>query len=299
MTWTVRRGVLSVVVVVTSMATLSTQVTSGAAEQLQVLENRATATEHAVRGRQTRVTPHPPIPYPAGRCDHLAPGLPGLSSTNHPSDYRLMGFSVQGREIWAEYWGPKTPASTVIVVGQIHGNECAPSLLVDQIRRNPPTSYGIWLIPTLNPDGYATYSRRNANGVDLNADGGAVSQPETQALFSFVRTVRPALTIHVHSPNGFVGAHPTGSPLATGLCASIGALPSLRCSFGGAGYRADRSRWFLWQGLQTYGGESLLIELRAVSSAEVPTARPRPPTLSVDAVRSEAARILAILDARL
>lgn len=253
----------------------------------------------AVRGEQVEINPPPPLPYPNGRCDSLAHGLPGLTSTARPAAFRSLGLSVQGRTIWAEYWGPEKPSTIVLVVGQVHGNECSPSLLVAEIRRNPPDSYGIWLIPTLNPDGYAAYSRRNANNADLNADGGNLSQPETRALHDFVTSIRPALTIHVHSPNGFVGAHPIGAPLATSLCNSIGTLPSLRCSSGGAGYRSSRSRWFLWQGLAALGGESMLVELRAVAHAEVPTARPRPATSSVEEVRHDAVRILQILEARL
>jgi hypothetical protein len=256
----------------------------------------AIATQVAVRGSRIMVDAPPPLPYPTGRCDGLAAGLPGLTNQSTPIDVRLIGESVQSRPIWAEYWGPVSPTKIVLVVGQIHGNECAPSLLVDEIRSNPPDSYGIWLIPTLNPDGYAAYSRRNANNVDLNADGGAASQPETKALFAFVSAIRPTLTVHVHSPNGFVGAYPTGAPAATSLCSSMGALAAMRCSYGGAGYRTDRSRWFLWQGLSRFGGESLLIELRAVSDSEVPTARPRLATTSVDQVRSDAERILEILE---
>ena len=274
----------------------------GLVRQLDFFDVPANATQVAVRGQQTVISPPPPPPplaYPSGPCDSLIPGLPGLSSELRAPDVRFLGSSVQGREIWAEYWGPPNPATSVVVVGQVHGNECSPAVLVEQIRQNPPVGYGIWLIPTLNPDGYAAYSRQNANGVDLNADGGAVSQPETQALFNIIAAVRPALTLHIHSPNGFVGAYPTGAQLATQLCLSISDLPSMRCASGGAGTRTERSRWFLWQGLQAFGGESLLVELRAVSDAEVPTAQPRPPTMSIGSVRSDAVRILAILEAHL
>lgn len=239
--------------------------------------------------------PPPPLPYPTGRCDSLAAGLPGLNSATPVLTHRLIGRSVLGRFIWAEYRGPDRPRATIVVVGQIHGNECAPTLLVEELRRNSPEGIGVWLIPTLNPDGYAAYSRRNHNVVDLNADGGLVSQPETKALFDFVASVRPSLTIHVHAPNGFAGTHPNGAPVASRLCLAISSRTGIRCSGGGAGVRFDRSRWFLWQGLQSFGGESLLVELHAVSDAEVPTARPRPPTRTVDQVRAEARSIVAVL----
>jgi len=208
----------------------------------------------------------------------------------------MIGRSVEGRPIVAEYWGPDRPRNTIVVVAQIHGNECSPTLFVDAVRRTPPVGYGMWLVPTLNPDGYAAYERRNANSVDLNADGGRFTQPESQALYQLVSQVRPVLTLHLHSPNGFAGAHPTGAALATGACRLVAGRTPIRCSEGGAGYRADRSRWFLWQGLQQLGGESLLIELFAVSDAEVPTARPRPPTRSVAEVGDHVAEILRLLE---
>lgn len=227
----------------------------------------------------------------------MVPGLPDLRSDVRVRDVRVIGTSLEGRPIWAEYHGPASPSATIVVIGQMHGNECSPLLLIDRIRNHPPRSVGIWLIPTLNPDGHASYERRNAAGVDLNADGGRFSQPETVALRDFVASVRPPLTVHVHSPNGFVGAYPSGAPIATGLCWRLGDATSLRCSGAGAGFRSDRSRWFLWQGLRPLGGETLLIELLAVSDSEVPGARPRPATRSVEAVDRDVAAIVDALDA--
>lgn len=262
------------------------------------IEQSATGTATALRGDRTVLTqpPPPPVLHPAGTCDTLTDGLPGLNGML-AFQITQIGTSVQGRPIWAEYWGPPHPSNTIVVVGQIHGNECSPTLLVDEIRRRPPTRNGIWLIPTMNPDGYANFDRRNANGVDLNADGGSVSQPETAALFALLAVVRPALTVHVHSPNGFAGPYPGGASSSAGeLCGSIAAFTAISCGSGGAGTRAERSRWFLWQGHASLTAQSLLVELHAVSNAEAPTARPRPATRSIDAVRSDARAVADLLD---
>jgi len=270
---------------------------TAAIQQDQHIDHGITATAGAVRGRSVAVTkpPPPPVLYPTGRCDNLTAGLPGLNQL-FASTITQIGTSVQGRPIWAEYWGPPKPAAVMVVVAQIHGNECSPTLLTDEIRRRPPTRNGIWLIPTLNPDGYANYDRRNANDVDLNADGGRVSQPETAALFGFLAAIRPALTVHVHSPNGFIGAYPTQSVLADALCHSLEARIGSRCSAGGAGTRGERSRLFLWQGHEAFTAQSLLIELHAVANTEVTTARPRPQPRSVDAVRLDSRVIIGLLD---
>lgn len=240
-------------------------------------------------------TPAPVLPYPFGGCDTMAPGLPGLNAPTGPPVHRHLGSSRQGRPIWAEYWGPQPPRADIVVVGQIHGNECAPTLLVEAIRSRPPNDVGIWLIPTLNPDGYAALERRNTANVDLNADGGRFSQPESRALRDFIADVRPRLTVHVHSPNGFAGAYPQRAAIAGAACLDIARATSIRCAAGGAGSRADRNRWFLWQGLAPYGGETLLVEFRAIHATEVPWAMPRPPTSTVEVVRAEAHHVLAAI----
>lgn len=252
----------------------------------------------------------PPVgPYPTGQCDTLTAGLPGLNSSVTPTNTRQIGTSVQSRAIHAEYWGQSNAAKVVIVIAQVHGNECAPSLVTEAIRQSPPSDYGIWLIPTLNPDGYAAYTRANANGVDLNADGYYRSQPETQALMAFTAEVRPVLSVHVHSPNGFAGWYGTGTyqpgnpvgsgaPLSSRIARDVAAAAGL--SYSGAGSRTG-TNWFLWQGQRAVwpSQESVLVELHAISNSEVPNANPRPATRSVATVRSEAQALLTAIDAAL
>lgn len=255
------------------------------------------------------INERPLVPqHPTGACDTITAGLGGLNGPA-PAVFRQIGTSVQGRPIIAEYWGPANASKVVIAVAQVHGNECSPQLLIDEVRTHPPTAYGMWLIPTLNPDGHAAYTRRNANGVDLNADGRNRSQPETQALMAFTAEIKPVLTVHVHSPNGTIGWYGTGryqrgnpsasgAPLSSRVAGIVSANTGLQ--FTGAGARLG-SNWFLWQGQQAVwsGGESVLVEFHAVAHSEVPYADPRPRALSVNAVRAQAQAVMAALDTTL
>jgi hypothetical protein len=249
------------------------------------------------------------LDYPASRCDDIAPGMSGLSDGPGlmPPQFAVIGTSVQGRPIIAEYWGPRNPAHVVLVIGQVHGNECSVNRFTRAIRMSPPTDYGIWLIPTLNPDGKAVHTRENANRRDLNRDGFLQTEPETQALMAFTRFLHPDLAVHVHSPNGQIAWFGTGrqTPSEPGrsgarISGPISAAVASRTGLAnvGAGARTDPNAWFLWQGQQMVqpGLESLLVELRAVSPLEVINARPRPAHVGVATVDAQIAQILAVLD---
>ena len=244
---------------------------------------------------------------PIGPCDTIVDELPPLESADRARTVVRIGTSVAGRPIRAEYHGPPEPSQVVLIVGQVHGNECAPLLFVDAVRRHRWRDVGVWLVPTLNPDGAAELSRYNAAGIDLNKDGGALSQPETRALMQFTTLVAPTMTVHVHSPNGQVawygsGRYVANAPARSGagltgpLAARIAGATGL--SFTGAGERVSSTAWFLWQGQRAVlaGHEALLVELYAVSAHEVPGARPRPPTRSVAAVRDHCRAIVSLIE---
>lgn len=229
--------------------------------------------------------------YPQGRCDTMnAPGLNDPTAT--PDEVRRIGTSVRGRPIQAEHYGELT-GPQVLVVAQVHGNECSPQIALAAVRHHAYEGYGVWVIPTLNPDGHAAYTRQNANGVDLNTDGLRRAQPETRALLDITAAVRPVLTIHVHSPNGYLGRHNGGLSEQVGWLVS--AASGLR--LGHAGVRTN-GNWFLWQAQEQVipRHPSLLVELHAVTDAEVPNARPRPPKRSVAEVRTVAEQLLVALD---
>ncbi|MDO8364383.1 MAG: DUF2817 domain-containing protein [Actinomycetota bacterium] len=233
---------------------------------------------------------------PIGVCDTIAEGAIGYrNDTGTPARlYRRIGTSAQGRTIWAEHWG-SDEGPQVLVIGQVHGDECAPAWFVRAIRERPPTSFGIWLVPTLNPDGLAAHTRLNADGVDLNRDGFRLATSEARAAMELTDAVQPLLTIHVHSPYQWVGSHNGG------IAAEVAQAMTTAAGWTGA-YNAGRVEngdlAFLWEGQELVipGHPSVLIEFPAVTEAESPA----PPDLSqkdVTSVADVAALAVAMRDA--
>ena len=126
----------------------------------------------------------------------------------------LLGRSVDGRPIIAIETGDPSSALKVLVVGCIHGNECAGTAVIEQLLiLRPPQRVDLWTIPNLNPDGAARGSRGNAHGVDLNRnfpwrwkplyglyDSGPrpLSEPESRIAYKLILQLQPALSIWFH-----------------------------------------------------------------------------------------------------
>ncbi|MBD0329274.1 MAG: penicillin-insensitive murein endopeptidase [Thermoleophilia bacterium] len=130
-----------------------------------------------------------------------------------------LGRSHRGRPIRA--WRAGTPGSErkALVVGCIHGNECAGIAVARRLlalaRRAP---VDLWIVPDLNPDGHARRTRQNARGVDLNRNFPVgwrargrpwdpeypgprpLSERESRIAARLVERVRPDLTIWYHQP---------------------------------------------------------------------------------------------------
>lgn len=127
----------------------------------------------------------------------------------------VIGTSVNGRPIVAWSFGPDRARRKILVVGCIHGNECAGLSITSALRhQRVPKGVQLWLVPEMNPDGTAADSRQNARRVDLNRNfpyhwrrvsdhtyysgPHPASEPETRAAMGLVRRVRPAVTIWYH-----------------------------------------------------------------------------------------------------
>jgi murein peptide amidase A len=140
-----------------------------------------------------------------------------------PATARAVVFarSVEGHPLRARVLGPDTAKRKLLLVGCIHGNECAGRAILAALGRRPvPADVQLWLVPTLNPDGEAAGSRQNARGVDLNRNfpyqwrpgGGPIyyagprpaSEPETRAAERLIQRVRPAVTVWYHQHEDLV-----------------------------------------------------------------------------------------------
>ena len=142
----------------------------------------------------------------------------------------VIGHSREGRAIKVVRTGNPT-GPRVLIVGCIHGNECAARALVTPLVA-ARIDADVWIIPTLNPDGMRRGTRQNAAGVDLNRNWkrwwvrsgrpwstfysgpSAFSEPETRVGRVFIGKIRPQVTIWYHQHMNLVWA--SGTSTATG-----------------------------------------------------------------------------------
>jgi murein endopeptidase len=140
-----------------------------------------------------------------------------------PKRRLTIGRSVDGRPIDAVRVGNRSSEIKALVVGCIHGNECAGTAVTRFLTRSSP-AVDLWLVPNLNPDGLALDRRQNAHGVDLNRNfpsewkrGGRpwdaeypgpkpFSEPETRSVAHLIRRLNPSVTIWFHQPQSLVRA---------------------------------------------------------------------------------------------
>lgn len=128
----------------------------------------------------------------------------------------LLGTSVNDRPIRAFELGDPSAPVTVLVVGCIHGNECAGVAIAKQLIAYRPARYvDLWVVPDLNPDGRAAHTRGNTRGVDLNRNfpyrwealprgpyysgRRPLSEPESRIATRLVKRITPDITIWFHS----------------------------------------------------------------------------------------------------
>jgi murein peptide amidase A len=139
------------------------------------------------------------------------------------ADVRLVtvGHSVHDRPITARVLGPDSARRKILLVGCIHGNECAGRAVLSAVARlRVRAGVQLWLVPEMNPDGTAADTRQNAHGVDLNRNfpyhwrpisdptyysgPRPASEPETRAAMGLIRRIKPALTIWYHQHQDLV-----------------------------------------------------------------------------------------------
>jgi protein MpaA len=134
----------------------------------------------------------------------------------------LLGRSERGRPIVAYRIG-NPRGVPVLVVGCIHGTECAGIRIARALER-AHTNLDLWVLPNLDPDGYAIGRRQNGRGVDLNQNwpvgwhGGGrpwdvyypgprpFSERETRIARNLILRIRPRLTIWFHQHMNLVWA---------------------------------------------------------------------------------------------
>ncbi len=185
-----------------------------------------------------------------------------------------IGVTVQGRQIVRWDTRPAGATRHVVVMSGIHGNERITYPLAEAFRSaDRPDDLHLTIIPSLNPDGWAANTRRNARGVDLNRNfpwlwssskdssgPAAGSEPEAQAAMNLLLTERPDLVIWVHQPLDYV-APLQGCPIEYArLWANAAGVP-VRTNIAHLGGGES------WSAL-TAGLRSLLVEVPSWSTAQ-------------------------------
>jgi protein MpaA len=176
-----------------------------------------------------------------------------------PTNIHAAGRSVQGRSI--EYSVHGTGEQTVLILGAIHGNEPTSAALVGSLQNylseNPQllvlTYRRVIILPVSNPDGLASNTRLNANGVDLNRNFPAanrinsarygyiaLSEPESKAIKRLIEQYKTDRIVSVHQPLGCVDYDGPGKELAEAvgkICdlplRKLGAMPGSLGSYAG------------------------------------------------------------------
>jgi predicted deacylase len=234
----------------------------------------------------------------------LSPLLPAPTAAAAATDgrgavveSRVIGRSVQGRAIRAWHLGEpgRTDVPRVLLMSTMHGDEGASRQILAALRDGRPIrGIDLWVVPVVNPDGLARGTRRNAHGVDLNRnfphtwvdlDGdhesgsGPASEPETQAMMSFVQEVRPDRVLSFHQPLFGVDTDTKAPGLAREVARRLH-LPRTTLSCGGVCH-GTMTGWFN----ETFPGAMLTVEHGA---------HPARRTMRVDAPR----QVLAVFGAR-
>jgi protein MpaA len=99
----------------------------------------------------------------------LGASTSGVAVRERPLAGWVLGRSADGRAIRVVRIGQAKAEDRVLVVGCIHGNECAGISIARWLERvTPPPDAQLSMIEDLNPEGFAAGTRQNGRGVDLN-----------------------------------------------------------------------------------------------------------------------------------
>ncbi len=135
----------------------------------------------------------------------------------------MLGRSTRGRPIEAVRVGDPSARPRILVIGCIHGDECAGVAATRRLERAEPAA-DVWIVHHLNPDGYALGRRQNARGVDLNRNFDSewrrmgrrwspeysgprpFSERESRIARRLITGLQPDVTIWFHQPQALVRA---------------------------------------------------------------------------------------------
>ena len=114
--------------------------------------------------------------------------------------------------------------NVILAWSQMHGNETTTTKAIFDLLKfltqkeafqeeisNFLENNTLHIIPILNPDGAALYTRNNGNSVDLNRDAQDLSQKESQVLMNVFNKIHPDLCLNLHGQRTIFGLE-NGNP---------------------------------------------------------------------------------------
>ncbi len=130
----------------------------------------------------------------------------------------ILGYSVKGLPIYELQIG--FGKQKILMWSQMHGNETTTTKalfelvpwLLDSKQKSILSAFTFFIIPQLNPDGSKSYSRLNANQIDLNRDALKLTQPESQLLIQAYERITPDYALNLHGQRTIYGAGRNGGP---------------------------------------------------------------------------------------
>jgi hypothetical protein len=134
---------------------------------------------------------------------HIHPLLEKLPST---FNLKQIGLSVLQCPIHSLTIG--NGSKKILIWSQMHGNESTTTKAVfdlinflsvsSEVSETILSNCTLCIIPMLNPDGSAAYTRVNANVIDLNRDAQTCSQPESVVLRTIYTEFKPDYCFNLH-----------------------------------------------------------------------------------------------------
>lgn len=141
-----------------------------------------------------------------------------------------LGLSAQARAIHCLSTG--TGKTDVLLWSQMHGDEPTATLAMldlfqffstddahNNIRQQVLNNCTLHFIPMLNPDGTEVFTRRNAQGIDINRDFLAEQTPEACILKQIQRHIKPAFGFNLHDQDSLWSVQGSKLPAPISLLA--------------------------------------------------------------------------------
>ncbi len=139
----------------------------------------------------------------------------------------VAGFSVRQQPIYKIIAG--SGGTKIYIWSQMHGNESTTTKAIfdflnflqrdNEFAATLKENFTFCILPMANPDGAATYTRVNANNVDLNRDAANLSQPESQVLREIFKAFKPHYAYNMHDQRSIFGVGNTGKPATVSFLA--------------------------------------------------------------------------------